>query len=43
MGDLDSALDDILDTIDTKSAVKDSIIKSYSIGGEDLTIEFAMC
>lgn len=42
-GDLDSALDDILDTIDTKSAVKDSIIKSYSIGGEDLTIEFAMC
>jgi len=42
-GDLDSALGDILDTIDTKSAVKDSIIKSYSIGGEDLTIEFAMC
>lgn len=42
-GDLDSALDDILDTIDTKCVVKDSIIKSYSIGGEDLTIEFAMC
>ena len=42
-GDLDSALGDILDTIDTKCVVKDSIIKSYSIGGEDLTIEFAMC
>lgn len=42
-GDLDSALGDILDTIDTKCTVKDSIIKSYSIGGEDLTIEFAMC
>ena len=42
-GDLDSALGDILNTIDTKCVVKDSIIKSYSIGGEDLTIEFAMC
>lgn len=42
-GDLNSALGDILDTIDTKCVVKDSIIKSYSIGGEDLTIEFAMC
>ena len=41
-GDLDSALGDILDMIDTKCAVKDSIIKSYSIG-EDLTIEFSMC
>ena len=28
---------------DTKCTVKDSIIKSYSIGGEDLTIDFAMC
>ena len=42
-GDLDSALGDILVTIDTKCVVKDSIIKSYSIGGEDLTVEFAMC
>ena len=41
-GDLDSALGDILDTIDTKCVVKDSIIKSYSVG-EDLGIEFAMC
>ena len=41
-GDLDSALGDILDMIDIKCVVKDSIIKSYSIG-EDLTIEFAMC
>ena len=41
-GDLDSALGDILNTIDTKCVVKDSIIKSYSIG-EDLTIEFSMC
>ena len=42
-GDLYSALGDILNTIDIKCVVKDSIIKSYSIGGEDLTIEFAMC
>ena len=41
-GDLDSALGDILNTIDTKCVVKDSIIKSYSVG-EDLGIEFAMC
>lgn len=41
-GDLDSALGDILDMIDTKCAVKDSIIKSYSVG-EDLIIEFSMC
>lgn len=41
-GDLDSALGDILDTIDTKCDVKDSIDDSYYVG-EDLTIEFAMC
>lgn len=41
-GDLDSALGNILDTIDTKCVVKDSIVNSYSVG-EDLTIEFAMC
>lgn len=40
--DLDSALGDILDTIDTKCVVKDSIVDLYVVDG-DLVIDFSMC